>query len=453
MDSPRHALCTAALLVAASCGLVREVAETPGRLANPPPAAASIDLDAVREEALRYADRIVDRIDVAALRFAATARSAQDHELSLTWRITAAERAYQLAAQARPVAALADLVALCTYERRLFEAYWMVAFDERGRPLLEAWQTLEEDGLATAERLLPAQQSKDLRAVMTDWSASVTDTDQLLRTGPPRFEELAGKRQATAASRSLLGVVGLDPLDSLEPAAREVAQARELAERAVFLAQRALRTAAWRLELLTRRLADQPASQQLLADMERVSMAAEQATAMANVLPERISHELSEQRAGLVADLERVSEPTRALLAQAQATLEAGTRLAEALDVATKSVDAFVAQVAPPEPVGEAPSDEPPGKPFDPVEYTELAAQVTAGLQELNAAAASLDRNLPAAQRAVDDAAQRLDRSVERAYGLALRLVLIAIGATAAAVLLVRALRPREARGKPGSPG
>ena len=41
---------------------------------------------------------------------------------------------------------------------------------------------------------------------------------------------------------------------------------------------------------------------------------------------------------------------------------------------------------------------------------------------------------------ALDEAATRVDRSVASAYGLALRLVLLAVGAVTAAELLVRAL-------------
>ena len=57
----------------------------------------------------------------------------------------------------------------------------------------------------------------------------------------------ASSPTAGASTGSLLGLLGLDPLDSLEPAAREVARTRELAERAVFLAQRLLSRAGYRV--------------------------------------------------------------------------------------------------------------------------------------------------------------------------------------------------------------
>src|SRR5690606_24115201 len=145
----------------------------------------------------------------------------------------------------------------------------------------------------------------------------------------------------------LLGSLGLDPLDSIEPAAREVARTRELAERGLYLAQRTARILAWRGGLLTLELPRQQDLRAVLPDRERTSRAAAQSAATAATLPaqvgtegealvQRVSAELSAQRAGLVADLERTSAPTRELLAQTEQTLAAGTRMAEALEAATR---------------------------------------------------------------------------------------------------------------------
>jgi hypothetical protein len=458
----RPHVCALLLLAGASCGLVRGVADTPGRVVgavsggdSKPP---KVDLDEARSESMRFADRIVSQVETAAyMTPEAQAKSPEAAERSLVWKITAAEQAFQIAAQQHPVAALADLVALCAYQRKIHELYWVATLGEADQPLLQVWTALEKQGLDAADRCLPATQSQSFRDVLERWRAVTTDGTAAIQSGAPSFEDIATKHAETSQKTSLLGVIGLDPLDSIEPAARELARSRELAERAVFLAQRMPRTLAWRTELLTLRAARQPGMKSLLEDMERTSKAAEGAVATADALPaklraegdaliQRVSTELSTQRAGIVTDLERTSAPTQALLTQMQQTLDAGTRLSQALDVTTKSVDQFIAHVAPPEPPGAAPKEESPGKPFDPVEYTALAAELTGTLHELNAAAANLDRSLPAVQQTVDAAAARVDRSIDRAWTLAVWLVLIAVGATAAAVLLVRAVSARRQR-------
>jgi hypothetical protein len=464
-------LLLSAALALPSCKLVQGVADAPGEIVGAatgakktPPA---VDLEAAREAAVRLADRIVLQIDSAAYRFAQAEDSQAGREQALAWRIAAAERAYACATEERPVAALVNLVALAAFESRIHDAYWSTQWGAADQPMAETWRGLEEDGLAAAARCLPPDHVRSMREMLAKWDQSVVDADTLAASGTPRFEDLAGAGTESSGRANLFGALGLNPLDSIEPAAREVARARELAERGLFLAQRAPRLLALRIERLTLQVTKQPDVQTVLQSVERTSLAADSVAATAAALPERLraegdallqrtSAELSAQRAGLVADLERTSAPTHALLAQAQQTIDAATRLAQALDTTTRTVDTFVAHVAPPEPAGAAappaakPADgapeETPGKPFDPVEYTALAAQITAGLQELNTTAASFDQSLPKVRQAVDAAAARVDASVDRAYGLALRLVLITIGAAGLAVLLVRAV-PRRSRG------
>jgi hypothetical protein len=322
--------------------------------------------------------------------------------------------------------------------------------------MIEAWGVLQEQGLDAADRCLPAAQCQEMRSVLTKWSSGASNAEELLRTGPPRFEELASKSAVDGQKGSLLGAIGLDPLDSLEPAARELARTRELGERAVFLAQRMPRTLEWRTELLALHAARQPALTSLLQNVERTTTAAQDAVATADALPKklreegdalitRVSSELAVQREGLVKDFERISAPTKELLAQLQQTLDAATRLSQSLDTTTKTVDTFIANVTAPSPQPATPKEpEPPGKPFDPNEYTQLATQVTGTLHELNTAVTGLDRSLPALQRTVEESAARVDSSVKRAWGLAIWLVLIAVVAVSAAVVLVRSISSRR---------
>jgi len=456
--------CLAVMLVAPACKIAENVVAAPGAIVGAATGQGAkkttVDLERARQEVNALADRVVLQVDMGALLFAQQEGTEVGARQALIFRIQAAEHALAAATEPRPLSALANLVALAAFESRLHEVHWSARFGAADEPMLEAWRQVEEEGFVAAEACLPTELVTAMRDVLTRWRAMSNEPDALVRSGAPRFSELLDHVNEADPANGLFRTLGLDPLEGIEPAAREVARARELAERGLFLAQRTPRVLAWRVELLTREVSSQADVQSVLADLERTTKAVEQVAATAQGLPERlrvegdallqrVSTEIAAQRAGIVSDLERASTPTQALLAQSAEALDAGTRMVQALDVTTKTVDAFVARVAPPDPPGAEPKssrvDEPPSKPFDPVEYTALATEIGAALERLNTTVARLDQTLPAVQKSVDDTAARVDRSVERAYGFALRLVLIAIGATAIAVLLVRALGRRRA--------
>lgn len=445
----------AALLCFSSCELFRGVAEAPGRLVGVlipgPDGKPAIDLEVVRNDALRFSDRMVSRIETASNIFASRLETEEGRERALVWRLNTADRAYQTAAQSRPIAALVDLLAICAYERRVHELYWSERYGEADEAMLRVWTSLHEEGLEVVDRLLSKELARSVRKLLGKWEANATDSDELQRGGPPRFEDLAAKDDDPQESVSLFGALGLDPFDSIEPAAREIALARELGERTVFLAQRAARTLAWRSELLALRLGRQPDVQTALQSIDRTSKAIESAAA---TLPERLRVEgqaliadlqdaAAEQRAGLFDALERTAEPTQEMLSATQETLEAATRLADAIGAAKLAfVEANADERAT---FANAPAATA-SKPFDPVEYTELAVELTRALEELNTTAKALETTIPAAERGVDAAATRLERSVDHAFDGAVRLVLITIGSIVASVLLLRLLASARER-------
>ncbi len=451
------ALC-AGLVLTASCGIFESVADVPGRLfdvfAPGRDGQPSVDLDVVRNESLRFGDRIVNRVETAThiftdrlLRQEETEEiDAKDqleaHERGLRWRLSTANHAYQTATQSRPIAALVDLIAMCVYEKRLHEVYWSKRYGEADEAMQRVWDSLTEEGLETVSRLFSKDLSRVVAEVVTEWEKNATDPDELQRSGPPRFEDLVPKDLDEAQTTSLFGALGLDPFDSIEPAAREIALSRELAERAVYLAQRAPQTLSWRAELLTLQLTDQQDVQTVLASVERTSKAFEIASETVKALPEQLRIEGQ----ALIEDLERTAPATQSLLETAERTLDAGTRTAQAIGEMANAFGSSRGTPSEEDSDADMAADTNNGKPFDPVEYTELAAQTTRALEQLTVATQNADATLPAVRSTIDDAGSRIDASIDHAFGLAVKLVLIAVGAVFAAVLVLRFVPSRRRR-------
>jgi len=448
----------AGLVLTASCGIFESVADAPGRLfdvfANGDDGTPSVDLDVVRNESLRFADQIVNRVETATRIFAArlprqevTAEvnekdKLEAHERGLIWRLNTANHAYQSATQARPIAALADLIALCVYEKRVHELYWSKRYGEADEAMQQVWDSLTEEGLEMVSRLFSKDLSRVMAKVITKWDENATDPDELQRSGALRFEDLVPRDLEEVQTMTLLDALGLDPFDSIEPAAREIARSRELAERAVYLAQRAPQTLSWRTELLTLRLTDQPDVETALASIERTSRALESASEAVETLPEQLRIEGS----ALIQALERTAPATQTLLETAERTLDAGTRTAQAVGEMANAFGSSGGTPSEEDSDADMVADTNTGKPFDPVEYTALAAQTTRVLEELTVATQNADATLPAVRRTIDDAGSRLEASLDHAFVLAMKLVLIAVGAVFAAVLVLRFVPSRRRR-------
>lgn len=451
MNSSRTVWAILLLVAASSCKAAREVAELPGELVG---AATDkdedkkkpVDLELVHSESRRFADRIVTRVDIASHIFATRAGTPEASERALIWRVNTADRAFQSATQSRPLATLADLLAQCFYERSVHELHWSKQYGDADEPVASVWASLCNEGLEVVGRTVNQDLRRTVEAVLVRWHDSNTDPEVLLAAGPPQFADLVSKEQfAPEESEGLFGTLGLDPFSGIEPATREIARARELGERSVYLAQRMPRTLAWRMELLTLRLGRTPDVQSVLASVERVTKTVEtlpkSVGVEADALIQRVSTELTTQRAGIVTDLERLSPSTQALLASTQQTIDAATRLTQAIESLSRAWEEAGEKKRAAE--GPPPADAPPSKPFDPADYTALVAQATKLVEELNTTVAKLETTMPVAQQNLDTAATRLDASVDRAFNGVLRVVLIAVGAIALAFVLVKLLLAR----------
>lgn len=450
----------ALLVMLPGCNLMRTTAATPGRLAQavlPGKKAEAPQLEALLSDLMRYSDLIVFRVDEASRDFERILATPEAELQAARWRLDSFRWATQLAAGSNSLSGSLDLVACMTVFGWLVEDQWIPNVGAAAQPLRMALAHSRDDGWQLIDNYLPPTEVESARTLLDDWRREHPRIERSLLLEFPSFITLAEKKSGAAASSNLLGMVGLDPLSGLEPAARQIEETRQFGQRVLFFLQRAPRLVAAETELRLLELRESNEVRQVLADTERITSTLEEFAATTAALPAQVSQEreaavaqisaeLGAQRAGLLADLERSRAPLESLLTETRGTLEAGARMSSELTATLNALDGFVGRFDSPADSAENPPEaapsEPaaPGKPFDVSDYGAAAERVAHAAAELNALVVALDQRLPEAQRLLDEAAERGNATVDHAFRRALTLGLLLIAAAAGALLLVRRL-------------
>ncbi len=463
--------------VTPACGLLKSAVDAPGKVTSAvlrtskPPRMAP---DLVQIGVMRFTDRFMAELTQATQDFSQRAATPEARIQAMSWWIEQSTSALTIATGENSYTSLLDLVVLVTLGRIVHEEHWIKVWGESDRPMVASFIKLEADVWSLAAGVLTEAEQGQVRLMLRQWRESNPDL------AVSAFVRLSGFREVmttqSAKSTNLLGdlasLVSVDPLLGLEPAMREVLQARLFAERTMFYLQRAPILLSTQMELLGLKLTRLPEIRSALESGERISQAAASIARTAddlaktaaglpdNVRTEReaavkqIADELTAQRQGLIADLEAAQAPTRQILVDASTTLTAGAQMSTALQGAIESLDRFVGRFDKPEPSGQqAPEETPstvpqssdppspsaaPGKPFDVTDYGDAAARVGVAARDLNGLITTLDQSLPQVQRVFDEAAQRGQSTVDYAFRRSLQLGGILLAATSLAVLLVR---------------
>ncbi len=449
-----------ALLLAAACGAIETVANAPVAVTRAVFSGSQeqgkLPISELHVELLRSADFAMQRLRGAIDEFAVSAGTPQAQLQAARWRVNVTRRVLQAATGPEPQMGMLDLLAGFTaaglhVEHQAASGAW----GEHVAPIAEAIAASEASGWATLESFFSSEQVGALKEALASWKASQLGKQMDFGDTPATFRDIMRSMEKQPSGLGgFLKIIELDPFAGLEPAAREVAQARQFAERMLFWAERLSMMIDDQVELAALTARSDPQLVQTLADLERISQASAtiaQATAsfVEDLGRERqaavaqVSAELTAQREGLVRDLQASHEPLTALLAESRLAFEAAGRMSEQTEQALAVLDAFVARFddAP----GAAPEPDDAGRPFDVVQYGEAAQRVGAAAAELRQLLAELDERLPAVERLVDAAAARGEATIDHAFSRGLLL----IGAAALAVLLVRLASARLPR-RPG---
>jgi len=287
-------------------------------------------------------------------------------------------------------------------------------------------------------KLLTESQSARLKEVIEEWRKQNPDVHFVAYIHFSDFAKSVGAPRAgeERSSGNLFSMLGLDPFTSLDPAVREIAQTRELAERAIYYMQRAPGLLDMQVEKLTYALAVMPETKSLIASVDRASLVGSAAERLSTSLPDILANERQALIAQLMQELDAHRETVSSMSTELRSTLEAGTQTANALHQTLEALERITARY-PPRERGAGASD---ARSFDIRDYTEMVRELSITTRDLNALAQNVDSTLPAVHAATQEAAGALQQVMNRLFWQLLALI-----AAAAVIIALAALGYRAA--------
>jgi hypothetical protein len=162
-------------------------------------------------------------------------------------------------------------VVLATLSRMVIDDTWVGGGYGKGvQNVQETYRSLEADAWRLVKGVLNEEQTASLRQTITQWRAKHPNVRAVSYIHFRDFALAAAPSdQNPAGTTSLLSFVGIDPLSNLDPAVQEIAQTRQLAERAIYYMQRAPDLLDMQVERLTYQFAAMPETRELLASADR----------------------------------------------------------------------------------------------------------------------------------------------------------------------------------------
>ncbi|MCE9614558.1 MAG: hypothetical protein K8T26_09795 [Lentisphaerae bacterium] len=361
-------------------------AVTPGQTGTPP-----VDPVDVQQTLLRFTDEFTSRANagIDQLQRGTNALSRAD---VLMWKISLGTEACSIASGPNPVVNLLDMTIFVTVMRLALEEHWQPkVFGDSGLPLLDSCRQAEAEIWRLASKVLTPEQQAELRQAITDWHGQNPLPDGVLAPRAVGFAPELAKASKTSSIRlgSVFELLKVDPLASLDPAVRELAQTRLFAERALFVTQRMPMLLSWQTELLSINLMGQATVQQLLTNTTQLTTSVERFARVAEQLPPQLSTEREE----IVKALQSQEAELTPLVSEVRQALVAGSQMSTSLTTTITTFDALMERFG----VGDTTNAAPPetnAAPFRIQDYTASAAQMEATARQLTELLLTLDRTI-----------------------------------------------------------
>ena len=394
-------------------------------------------LQELQLKVMRFADDYTGRISDPIAKLDLQSTPPEVRLRAHNWRVSQATAAYTIASGANPTINALDMVVLATLSRMVVEDRLLDDYGAKGQTLLDAHRHLEQMSWSLVDGVLNAEQTQEVRAAIERWRAENPTTRSVAQV---RFADFAalelrrGKEQQ--GSNSLFGFIGLDPLSNLDPAVRELEQTRQLAERTIYYLQRAPSLLDMEIERLVYQLAAMPEAERTLANIDRLSLAAEAMGQLSARAPEIIASERHAIITELAAALHAEQDRLQPLLVSVRDVLNAGTQTSQSVTGTVTALDAFVARFQPAEP---APANAAtPKRPFDITEYAATARDLAAAAERVQALLSQLNTSSKDVERLTRAATQEVNGIIDHVFKLALVLILVLGFVTLLCALLYR---------------
>jgi hypothetical protein len=399
---------------------------------------------AVQQDVLRFADEFTTQMNFGIDKLAKDGRPLERAEV-LRWKIAFGTDVCTIASGPNAVANLLDLTVLVSVTRAAAEGSGTAGFGDSAEPLIAGCRSAETEVWRLAAKILNEQQQAELRQAIEVWQRQNPHTENVLAARALSFAtQLAPKEEDTREkSGSVFGLLRLDPLAGLDPATREIAQSRLLAERALFVTQKMPQLLRWQLELLSANTLAEPTVQQLVANTTQLTAAVDRVSRVTEKLPAQID----QQREEIFKALDAHEKQLTPLVAEVREALGSGKAMSDSLNTTIGTMDTLMKRfgVGEPAPPGPPPA---PGEPFRIQDYTRSAAQFEATARQLTELLRGVDQTLASSHLAqlsaqVSPVVQQAQASGKDVVDYAFWRGLLLVAAVFVAALLYRFLSRR----------
>ncbi len=453
--------------------------------AQPNPASSLADARQVQAQVMDFADEMTLRLAEAIDQIEGRSQSIEGRTVAHRLKYTVAHGATIIASAQNPRIALVDMYVMISLQRALLEKNIVPQyFGTEADRLVQTFQTSEQEIKGLASKALTAEQLAEIDRLIAQWLENNTDR---VYAGYVRFSEFSAARQVSTAqaqkgrASNVLGFLFIDPLAGLDPTTREIEQARLLAERAFFYMQRMPMLISWQAELLVMDTVSEPESRTVLTSVESLTLSVEQISQDVDELnkrfPELISAErqailekldqtideqrqksidqalagLSTERRALINQLSDQEEQLRPLVTDLRQTVDSATALSDSVRSTTEQFEQLAKVLRLDEP-GET---DPDAEPTDIRDVTEALRETTRAAEELvrlsesikgTTDPAALEERLVMIEQRLVNAENTANRIMDKAFRLALTLVVVLIVGLLVVVIVGAWLRGRTSR-------
>ncbi len=437
------------IVLAVICALLSSCAVTNRLFRNKEAEAAAEALLQLQLDVMRFADEYTARINDQVVVFQRDTDDPNDRLMAQTWLATQATSAFTIATGPNPELNAIDMLVFVVLSRMVIDDFWVnERYGARADGLRGVHQALENRAWSMAHQLLTPEQSGELKASIDAWHQQNPNQRAVayIHLDDFAFATRSMRHDTGGSGGSVFSFFGLDPLSNLDPAVRQIAQARQLAERALFYAQRTPQLVVMETQRLVFALAVTPEAMGLLQNVGRLSSAAQQTSTLAAGLPEIFAKERAATIDQLTGVLDSRQTQLQGLIVELRSTLEAGTATSDSLKGTIASLDTLIARFERPESTAEG---APPRQPFDITQYTETARELGIAAQQLQKLLDQADDNVPALTQLSNTTSDRVESLVDHMFWRLVQLVLVLIAGSVLGALGYRAIVRRWNRSPP----